>query len=561
MRSYSLTMSLSSSPSSSSSSTYLHIFSSHLIFLLLLLHVTHSHAIEQKYNIAKISQGHIGRIRAIATDSPTTRALSKNPDLKNKLMPTYKLFDKISDIIEQRINTSSPEACSLRLDTGWVQSSIKRVQIFQIGKFNDSCLSLVDGNSIIDEKLVPSTFLSDTRSTIEDARAALLQATLESDLKYPDQNWTDKNAPYPLTRFDFERNGQTCSMVFMFGYRVNKRWYLLSSVTNRDTSVVLQDWERHLTHEYIPREFDQSLVMQHKQLGTETLVNATTLVAMWSGRGTPGTVNVDYLDDEDSALSAALRANEVAIDLASDSVTVSNIAILALPMVMTFIPVAFVADLEAVSMFLYVLLTDVFSAIPFLIKGIELVRSSANARSKVHAFHMGNSTLGQMEIWAATCAGEETFRVTGWVFVGVALFAIVGGILLEIGASMMISRRREAARKRGAEIEEGPFGPAVLTATGTSFMGGVRERERADEFWRDDILHHDDDQEEEADIRERATRAWWRFWRAPARHRVEEDLGVRAAERGFGEGYDGHGHENVPGQDHGHIEPDLMRGA
>lgn len=198
---------------------------------------------------------------------------------------------------------------------------------------------------------------------------------------------------------------------------------------------------------------------------------------MFSGPGR--TAKLEHFDDPVGPLARAFRKNINLVDIASDSITISNIAILALPMLMNIIPVSFVADLNGLGMFVYVLVTDVFTTLPFLIKGVELIRSSRPNSKVVMAHSAGTDSLGTFQVWASQCRGRDYFRVTGIIFVLVALTALVLGLALEIWARNIMRRRFIEAGKGKLH---GPFGNAVLKVTSDGLLGTTETGKEA-AYW------------------------------------------------------------------------------
>ncbi|CDF39292.1 unnamed protein product [Chondrus crispus] len=331
--------------------------------------------------------------------------------------------------------------------------------------------SIVDGRKAANASDACNLNLSET---IVDAKDALFQAQRNIP-QLPDRsddakNWT--RGAVPLRDWDLRRSGQTCTSDNLFAYRKMGTWFLRAGVTNNPVDAFMPDYERQFVDEYIPRDWSDALRLPHVRYGGGPVENATTIIARFGG--IPGLASVSVMVfDENPALTEALRLNAIAVDQAKDAVTLSNIAILALPIVMTLFPVAFLADLNTFAMLCYIVFTDIFSALPFMIKGFELLDSAATNRGEAVAYHAGNETLGQMEVWAAECHGEDSFRVMGIVFVIVAAVAMVGGVLLEVVAAGVM-RRRRAVNKNEAS---GPFGMALFEGTRYAPLGSAKQED------------------------------------------------------------------------------------
>lgn len=469
-----------------------------LIITVLLLHSTATTAtrtaptaqsppLKQLYNISKNFKQWDGHIKAFLSNSPTTMALRANRTLVASLSPLYDLIDNFTDIIEDRIDEQSPLACSLRLNSKWVSSSQTRVKVFQLGVLDNSCLSFLDGQQAVRAGILPSSLFSSVKTILRNGRRAFFEATLQSSLPDILRFTLAWDRLYSLSGFMFQHRQQVCHTEYIFAYRVLGKWFVRHAVTNHAIDHIVTLWDRNYTHEYISRDL-QTLSLVHERFDNNVLINASTLLVSWSGIPGPGSVWTNYYTDHEQALAQALDQNAVSIDLAADGITASNTAVLALPMVMSFVPVAFIADLDSCGMLIYALMTDVFAAIPFLVKGIELVLSARNRKSTMHAFYMGNETLGQMEINAAECVGTGGFGVHGWYFIVVAMCMMVTGVVMEVVAAHVMARRRAASvltGQIGGEVK-GPFGDAVFTRTGGGFLG-ARLRRAEKHFWRSGI--------------------------------------------------------------------------
>lgn len=238
------------------------------------------------------------------------------------------------------------------------------------------------------------------------------------------------------------RGGQRCALESVMGVRSKGRWYVRLRATNKNVNVYVANGGRMYVAEFVDVE-GRALQM---------VLNETEVTTFMETRGGRGEFGVgDMAEDDNPALTEAERLNEIAVDQASDAITPSNIAILALPMVMSLIPVAFLADLNTCATLMYILVTDVFASLPFMIKGVELMASGTVRRGETVAYHVGSVTDSVMEVWSAECSGDESFRVLGLVFICVAASVIILGVLLEALAWR---------KMRGGQqpVEEGPFG-------------------------------------------------------------------------------------------------------
>lgn len=434
-------------------------------------------SLEQPFDVTKISDGvHVDRHFSLSTKGPTTAAIRRSPELRRRSAPGFELFETLADVMDNRKANNDSDACNLR-EVRWIRATRNHIRVRQVGEVSDICNTRVVLNDAATNNKMDPGYVSRVKDIIIDVKDALFQAQKDipelPDKNYPALNWT--RGAYALRNWELKRSGQTCTSDNLFAYRKNGVWYMRAGMTNNPVDAFVADYTRQTIDEYIPKDFSDPMRLLHvKYLNKDDLIeNGTTLINRFSGTVALASVS-NMVFDENPALVEALRLNALAVDQAEDAVTPSNIAILALPMVMSLIPVAFLADLNTCAMLWYIVFTDVFSALPFLIKGIELFDSTTIKRGEAVAYHIGNKTLGQMEVWAAECRGEDSFRVLGIIFICIALFSITFGVLLEIVAAIIMRRRRITKRHEAS----GPFGKAIFDSTAYAPLGSAKEDER-----------------------------------------------------------------------------------
>lgn len=402
---------------------------------------------------------------SLSTESPVLTEIRKNRTAERAVERALTLIQKMDDVVVQRVKNNDSEACNVIYVSRWTNGFRKLTPIWQIGSVEEQCNSRVDAELAVRNNELDPSVARNARKDIVDARSALFWAFQKASegggLLPNDGNWTSPEAPFKLLPTEQVKDGQRCLVDSTSAYFRDGNWYLRAGITNHQMQLFLPDWHRHLVVEFVPRSnVSSSMRMVHKRLSDSRLENSTTVLFLWKGRAFAGITEADDdFSDPIAPVSQAFRENLVVIDQASDSITISNIAILALPMIMNFIPVAFIADVTGIGAFLYILFTDILSTVPFLIKGIELIRWSAPRREIVVSFHAGDETLRLCEVWSVRCRGEDLFRTTGIAFIVVALVVLFVGLFLEICAKLYMTRRERAAKKD--ETVGGPFGGII----------------------------------------------------------------------------------------------------
>lgn len=396
-----------------------------------------------------------GRVFSGGNNSAILSAISQNLTAANYVRDAVTLLSSLDDVVMRRRRDEHSEACNIIYTSQWTKQFRKMTPIFQIGSVTDSCNSRVDAGVAVKEDGLSKLLVRNARTIIVRARKVLFEATIRAikakALQFPkDGNWTSK--PFELISSVHVQGGQSCRADSTTAYFRDGVWYLRAAVTNHPLEKSVADYRRQMFIEYVPvpqighsdtgavpiKIAKTSMKMIHLRRSDGRLELATALYLLWHGRGFTGTMpNDDDLSDPIAPITQAFRENLVRIDQAVDSVTLSNIAILSLPLIMTLVPVAFIADVSNMGMLMYVLITDVFSTIPSLVKGIELIRWSTPSNEIVISFHAGDDNLRLVEVWAVQCKGLQAVHNIGVAMVVISVGALLLGLGLEIWAPVI----------------------------------------------------------------------------------------------------------------------------
>lgn len=400
-----------------------------------------------------------GRISSVDTSSPVARYFRQNPEADTSIGPVFDFIEDLWGVVATRRKNNDSRACNMygTIVGDWAFRMTTRVKTFQIGEIDTTCFSKVDLHTATRNGEFPRGATRNLRKLFADSRSLTTEAFHKLRI-VPDGNWSSDGKPYNLTFLTRVRSGQTCTIDTVFAHQRNRIWFLRAAVTNARVNESKPDFERQYMQEFFPRNGTDSLQMVLRNINTGKLERATTIVERWATTGY--VIESMQFDDPLTPLAHAYQQNLVAIDLASDAITISNVAILALPMAMNLIPIAFLADFHALGMFIYIVVTDMFSTIPFFIKGVELIHSSQPTQEEVFGFFSGNETLGSMQSWVVQCKGEQKFRNVGIVFVVVSLGAAIMGVVLELWAKRYMYWKR--ARAKDPKNVNGPFGRIAL---------------------------------------------------------------------------------------------------
>lgn len=141
-----------------------------------------------------------------------------------------------------------------------------------------------------------------------------------------------------------------------------------------------------------------------ERLEDRKVYNTTTLMSIFRGQALAASFSSVY-PERVPALQAAMEKSKLFIQQSDDALSPSSITLLFLPLFLNLIPPALISTISNKDKLLYIILTDIFSVVPFTIKGIELIMiGSAEHRSCV--VRMSSSLNGtrsistSAEMWA-----------------------------------------------------------------------------------------------------------------------------------------------------------------
>lgn len=157
---------------------------------------------------------------------------------------------------------------------------------------------------------------------------------------------------------------------------------------------------------------------------------------------------VTELKDNPSIVEALSKA-DIFLQQVANTLLPSTIAILFFPLLLNFVPISFFSYVSTVQMLLYTLMSDVLTVLPLAIKGIELI-SIQNMKYRAVVVRMGSEydLFGRApeavpsESWAAQCEAKGNLGRVGASFLGIALSALVMGLLLEYFSYSYVKRKR-----------------------------------------------------------------------------------------------------------------------
>lgn len=264
----------------------------------------------------------------------------------------------------------------------------------------------------------------------------------------------------PRTFMEFKYKGdlESCSLLHFTAFRRFGAWGVNTGITNAGLNVFKEEWRRHYVVEVLrsvkssngvlaiaPMLFD--LPRLPPASGRENA--STTLRSTFGGVPATSLFRSIMIAAKNPAVVVAINVAHDTKAVVQDATTKSNMAILLLPLALAVVPIALFADVSAPVTAAYAAVTDVASALPLAIKGIELIQFGKAQTVATRTWIYGGSSpdgLAAAETWHATCAANGKVIVQGQVFLGLAvLLAVVGG-----GAEVYF---RKAMEKRKRQVQ------------------------------------------------------------------------------------------------------------
>lgn len=382
------------------------------------------------------------RMWGVAKDSPFSKKLSESNDGLQSVTALSNWFSMVAAGVDRRKRLTDGSECDLR-NHPWPGAARNAMLDRGVDLLNTDCATSTPHREKDSRRV--RELLHNVAEVFRGAGVAAMKSSL-------DGNWS---RTYALTRWQYDSKPQSCRMERGTGMKIGDLWYVLASATNEDVRLQVPDWKREILEEYVRPHLLTAKTVFLKNVTTRQEEAFTTLHANWDGAvDISAFYQMAYTDNH--PLQTALSRNEVAIDQAKDALRASNIAILAFPLLMAFFPIALIADINKWATFVYVVFTDFITAVPFVIKGIELVQIGTTETINAETWVVGKQSFQVAETWVASCRPPRDYRSAGLVFIAVGLLTICVGFALEHFARRYMRRRKEL----GADPQ--PLGPALL---------------------------------------------------------------------------------------------------
>lgn len=406
------------------------------------------------------------RVFWLSSDAPVTKYLTKIPDFSSicSTILEYIQHIEVATITKLSFNSSATRNSLIRpcnFDNDFARGILEGRNRSNTNRgypeADATCFTEHFGPKVNKNEKplfpLPELFRAMTR------RGDLIKANIEGIVASAINNYTRPDFVY---NFPYNTSTKSCVLHVAAAFRLHRRWYLRTQLTNIPIHEHAQDWGRQYVSEYISVGEDGNLTWPITRAAYEIGRNGipgrlhrdtTTTInnRRWSANPAHFT---RLLPKDNPAIHDALQKSEFHIRQATDTLYPSNIAILILPLALNLIPIALFSDASTTTILMYAILSDILTALPLLIKGIELVQIS-NQRHQSVVTRMTSPSNGTYastafcEMWTAECRSKENVGVAGYIFVTMATVFMLGGLVAEF----VTQRYRKRISERFSVVE------------------------------------------------------------------------------------------------------------
>lgn len=386
----------------------------------------------------------------LSSDAPIARFLGKFPDFVESTKTIIEHFQYVEKSVLDQLQSGKPpgsdsalKACNYKFEDAEKirQSMLNGISLGHLPLPDTSCITLHTGASVSRQTEGPFSSRQlfeamQTRGRIINDNLDDLIATVLDGITNPDSSHT----------FEYSSSSQTCVWNADGAVRRRDRWYPGVALTNLPNHMEVPESARMYVFELLSVGDDDQVIpltygfCEVDESGKPVQFHDECTTINFAGRRSGNQGLFERYDEEDNfALRDALQKSSYSIHRATDTLVRSNLAILFLPIGLTVVPIALFTDVSTVFLLLYALLTDVLTALPLMIKGIELIQISKERHTSVvtrvsSALNGTASEISRGEIWTASCRSTERVNTIGVAFVIIAVVLMIVGLLAEVGA-------------------------------------------------------------------------------------------------------------------------------
>lgn len=410
------------------------------------------------------------RMFSVSSDAPMTRFLNTHvQDIPKHIGVIVDFISFIEKAIHDQLATGLPPSPDSLLHTCNFRTGLAEGVRHNIVHGNENRHLPIPDASCLTDHVGPAV----SRSTIGKFTAGQVFHALQARgdlitkniLGLAQSAMGNYSAPAFIYNFPYSTTSKTCVLHVAGGIRVDEDWYIRTQLTDVPIFAHVPKFGRQYLAELIRIGRNGSLGWPLVQGWCDEGVNngprrwrndSTTITNNRRGHANPAFLH-RILPKDNPAIHEALQKSEYSIRQATDTLFPSNVAILVLPLALNLMPLALITDVNTFTMLMYALLSDVLTALPLMIKGIELINVGTKRHYSVFT-RMSSSSDGtysrssRCEVWSAECHSKRNVAVAGKFFIAVAIIFIVGGLCAEVAAHRYRSRGRSAHTRQTKEL-------------------------------------------------------------------------------------------------------------
>lgn len=349
-------------------------------------------------------------------------------------------FERVNAIMEDRYKNPAPlfaerreQACTMSYEQSNIDVVQRKLSMYGYGLMNSNCTSDVD---------VPLAE-QDAEAVMRYAEGIDAVANIVAQRLLPKWNTTTATT---YMRFRYKDRIQRCTLYHVVAYRVSGVWGIVTGITNAPSALHVPERQREYLLEVLHHEAQLHQVTLPWYAPPHTWTKASTVLEIWGGRPLPSMFSSTLEVRDVPAVAAAIDTARDEREQVQDSTTPSSVATLIFPLILTMVPVAAFADVTTLTAILYAMLTDIATALPLFIKGVELLRYALRQRVATRTRVYGGVNRAYpaaAEAWYATCSVESNILLKGWAFVILAISAMLLGTALEFVYISKLKRDKE----------------------------------------------------------------------------------------------------------------------
>jgi len=405
----------------------------------------------ERYTRICLSSRDVNRTFGISTSSPIATSLNLRPWASYAILQILAHFESEGRRIRSLAQQHRPKyefprtyACNIvSKDTphATVNRTLSEVGFGVLG--SKPCATEIDTDRQHTPVAAINTYLRELKAIgVEAAHAAGL-------------NWTRAHL---YQTYIYKDTFDVCHLTRLAAVRVDGKWAIHAAITNHKQSSYKEPGRRENLIEYLHLGASGTLeplpmVLQERLNGNNEagrfIRNASTLLEVRGGVQGTSLFDDRSIPADNSAILSAIRLRKHQRQQAHAYTLPSQISILFLPIITSLIPASMFVDLTSPLIYLYAVMKDILSAIPPIIKGVELILFGRGikpqaTRTRVYG-GLTETDIAVAETWFAVCNANQRVVLIGQALIIAAVVLSTTGIVLN-RIFMRLAQSKKAMR-------------------------------------------------------------------------------------------------------------------